>query len=484
MAELYDEKIYKKVSLWFEEHMDEMTEDIKRLVRFPSVSGRVVKQGEEPFGQACRDVLDDMLALGRKYGFYTENKEYYVGTIGKKNQDWNNTIGMWNHLDVVPAGEGWTQNPFEPYEKEGFLIGRGVLDNKGPAIAMLYVMRCLKELNLPMKHELCLFVGCNEEAGMQDIRYYTENYPMPAFSMVADCDFPVCYGEKGILDGKTITGRFSDEVVELYGGNAHNMIPDRAYMTLRKNLSQEEVEALQIQFGERIEIVCEDTTLKLAAIGMGKHSADPEGSVNAIYELASLVSKTELLCENDRTYMEFIARMTSDFYGEWADISYEDEISGKLTCAGTVLRMENHHASLLYNIRYPITADIRHIQEQLRKVSRKNGCEFVLESDSAPGYFPKERKVVNLLTDIYNEITGQKKEPYTMAGGTYARKLPNAIAYGLCGVPKREGMPILKVEEGHGGAHQPDEMLNLQKQTNAAKIFTMAILALSEFGIS
>lgn len=484
MGKLYDEEIYAKVSQWFEDHFDEMTEDIKRIVRFPSVSNHEAQPEEGPFGQACRDVLDDMLAMGREYGFYTENKEYYVGTIGAENPDWSNTIGMWNHLDVVPTGEGWEHEPFDPYIKDGYLIGRGVSDNKGPAVAMLYMMRCLRDLNIPMKHELCLFVGCDEEKGMEDLMYYTAHYPAPALSIVADCSFPVCYGEKGILEGRSITGTLSDEIVEFYGGNASNMIPDRAFLTLKKDLTEEQVAALQAGFGESITVSYENGLLKLMAIGMSKHSAAPAGSINAIHELADLAGKTDLLCESDRKALEFIAYATSDVFGEWADISFEDELSGQLTCAGTVLKLENHRASLLYNIRYSISADAEHIQRQLAKASEKGGCEFELVNDSRPGYFPRERKVVDLLTDVYNEITGLEAKPYVMSGGTYARKLPNAVAYGLGGVPMREGTPELIMEQGHGGAHQPDEKLNLLNQLDAIKVFTMAILMLNGYDLS
>ena len=215
MGKMYDGEIYEKVSQWFDGHREEMTEDIKRLVRIPSISDPEAEQG--PFGQGCRDALDEMLAMGRKYGFHTENREYYVGSIGVENQDWSNTIGLWNHLDVVPLGEGWDYEPFEPVVKDGYLIGRGAQDNKGPAVAMLYVMRCIRELGLPAAHELCLFAGCDEERGMSDLEYYTSKYPLPALSMIADCGFPVCYGEKGILEGAAVSGRdFSDEVLELY----------------------------------------------------------------------------------------------------------------------------------------------------------------------------------------------------------------------------------------------------------------------------
>lgn len=484
MGRLYDEKIYASVSQWFDEHRGEMIEDIKRIVRFPSVSDHETQPEDGPFGQACRAVLDEMLAMGREYGFHTENKEYYVGTIGSENPDWSNTIGMWNHLDVVPAGDGWEHDPFDPYEKDGHLIGRGVSDNKGPAVAMLYMMRCLRDLNIPMKHELCLFVGCDEEKGMQDVKYYVENYPVPALSMIADSGFPVCYGEKGILEGKSVTGCFSDDIVEFYGGTVSNMIPGRAYLTLKKDMTLERAEELKAQFGERIVVTYEEGLLKLMAIGMSKHSAAPEGSINAIHELADLVAKTDLLCESDRQFMEFISYATSDFYGEWAGIAYEDEVSGKLTCTGTVLEFKDHRASLLYNIRYSITADVQHIQNRLAEVSQSRGCEFALISDSAPGYFPKERKVVDLLTDVYNEITGLETKPYVMSGGTYARKIPNAFVYGLGGVPRREGAPVLAMKEGHGGAHQPDEVLDLQNYIDAAKIFTMAVMTLNEYDLN
>lgn len=484
MGKLYDEELYARVSKWFDEHMDEMTEDIKRIVRFPSVSDHNAKPEEGPFGQACKDVLDEMLAMAGEYGFYTENKEYYVGRIGVENPDWKNTIGLWNHLDVVPVGVGWANDPFDPYVKDGYLIGRGVSDNKGPAVAMLYMLRCLRELQIPMKHELALFVGCDEEKGMADTKYYTAHYPCPAFSLVADSGFPVCYGEKGIFEGKSITGVLSDDIVEFYGGNASNMVPDRAFLTLRKELTAAEVDELQAQWQDRIVVKYEDGLLKLMAKGTSRHTAWPEGAVNAIHELTDLTIKAGLLCDNDRRYFEFITLATSGAFGEWAGIEYEDEISGKLTCAGTILKLEDHKASLLYNIRYSITADAQKIHDGLAAASAKGGCEFVLVRDSAPNYFPKERKMVGYLTDVYNEITGLEAKPYVMGGGTYARTLPNAVAYGLGGVPKRKGAPVLTMEAGHGGAHEPDEVLDLVNQIDAIKVFTMAVISLNDVDLN
>ena len=52
---------------------------------------------------------------------------------------------MLGHLDIVPIGEGWTKDPFSCTEEDGYLFGRGVLDDKGPAMAGFYAMKMLKD---------------------------------------------------------------------------------------------------------------------------------------------------------------------------------------------------------------------------------------------------------------------------------------------------------------------------------------------------
>lgn len=69
---------------------------------------------------------------------------------------------------------------------------------------------------------------------------------------------------------------------------------------------------------------------------------------------------------------------------------------------------------------------------------RTSGYHWELIRNSAPNYFPKERKEVALLTSLFNELTGSDSKPYVMGGGTYARKLPNAFGYGIGSMPERE----------------------------------------------
>lgn len=509
-----DRELYDKVSRWFEEHRDDMIGDIMRLVRISSVSSP--QEGDEaPFGEGCRDCLKEMLALGREHGFCTENYENRVGSIGSQDKDWDNMIGFWNHLDVVPAGNHWTYKPFEPVLKDCFLIGRGSQDNKGPAVGILYMMKCLRELDIPMKHQLRLFVGCDEERGMKDMEYYTSHYPTPRLSMIADSGFPVCYGEKGIIEGRFLSEDTVSEVIrELAGGSASNMIPDAAYVVLRatkeltealtemKIMATDEDKSLQSgmtatsakesdphgtdsegQNFPRIKAEQENGTIRISAAGNSKHSAFPEGSINAIHELMHFLSELMPLPEKDRELLRRLAYLSEEYYGEHTGIAGNDQVSGKTTCAATVLSLKDRQIVLHFNIRYIITADRDALSANLMQTGEKNKLIWKTERDSAPNYFPKEHPAVQLLTDLYNEITGSNSESFVMGGGTYARKLPRAFAYGVGGMKESEEDLRIKKQlflPGHGGAHEPDEGLNLRLLTEAMKIYTMAVIALNE----
>lgn len=475
-------ELWKKIDVWFEAHRGQMLKDLIRIVRIPSIA-----QPEEtypPYGSACRQAMDEMLQIGKEHGFAVENREYYVGTIGLEHKNWENTIGFWNHLDVVPVGNGWSHDPFDPYEKEGFLIARGAQDNKGPAIGMLYLMQCIRELEIPMKHEFCLFVGSDEERGMSDLEYYASRYPFPALSIIADSGFPVCYGEKGIVEGRFVAKQeLGSDILELNGGVAGNIIPDRAVAILAR--SEQLMAALKVRLEEtgtdRICISEDGATVTVTAFGTSKHSAFPEGSINAIHVLTSFLKGVSSLSRTDQELFACLADATREYYGEAVKIAFEDEVSGKTTCAGTILGIENRCCCLTLNIRYAITADSKEISHRLRTYAEKNGMLWDQERDSGPNYFPKEHPVVDFLTDLYNEWTGLETKPFVMGGGTYARKIPNAFAYGIGGMPLTEDdctrMKKLFTPQT-GGAHQPDEGLNLRQFFEAIKFYTMAMIKL------
>ncbi|HJD32246.1 MAG TPA: Sapep family Mn(2+)-dependent dipeptidase [Candidatus Eisenbergiella stercorigallinarum] len=477
---MYDKETYLRVSAWFDAQKEKLIRDIQRIVRIPSVSEKGTAGA--PFGEACREAMDLMLQIGREHGFYTENYEYYVGSIGEKDKDWGNLIGFWNHLDVVPAGGGWDYPPFDAVRRGDLIIGRGSQDNKGPAVGMLYVMECIRELKLDVRHELCLFVGCDEERGMKDMEYYTSHYPCPALSLIADCGFPVCYGEKGIVEGKAVSrDAVSGMILELYGGSAGNIIPDRAVLALKKEaVSQEQAERLS----QRLSVEKKEDRIILTALGSGGHSAFPEGSSNAVYLLADAVVSEGILSGRDGMILEAIKTATQGNYGEELGIAFEDDLSGRLTCVGTVLRLCGGHAELTFNIRYPVTDNGGKICERLADYWKERDFQWKTERDSGPNYFDPSHPAVGRLTEVYNGLTKRQLEPYTMGGGTYARKLPDAFGFGIGNMPEKRKPEMDLLQPGHGNAHGPDEVLDCERLTEALKIYVMGLLALSDISLT
>ena len=53
-----------------------------------------------------------------------------------------------------------------------------------------------------------MMAGCDEESGMEDVKYYIAHNPQPVFLFTPDSEFPLCNGEKGHLDGNFTSRRF------------------------------------------------------------------------------------------------------------------------------------------------------------------------------------------------------------------------------------------------------------------------------------
>lgn len=68
------------------------------------------------------------------------------------------------HTDTVPSGvrEDWSFDPFKPFEKNGKLFGRGVLDNKGPLAASFATLKMMKEIEKEINGQF-IFAACADE---------------------------------------------------------------------------------------------------------------------------------------------------------------------------------------------------------------------------------------------------------------------------------------------------------------------------------
>lgn len=183
----------EELRTYIENHESEMIEDLKSLIRIPSE--KQAAEPGKPFGAPAAEALAQGIEILEKYGFAVTNYDNYA-IAADFNQE-EKGLDILAHLDVVPAGEGWQEtDPFTPRIKEGKMFGRGTADDKGPAIAAIYAMRAVKELGYPLKKNVRLVLGSDEECGSSDLEYYYKKEVEAPCTFSPDAEFPVINIEK------------------------------------------------------------------------------------------------------------------------------------------------------------------------------------------------------------------------------------------------------------------------------------------------
>lgn len=435
---------------WLKRHEDEMFEDIAGLVAIPTV----VEEGEGgyPYGTALKEAICQMGRLAEKYGFSWRNHDWHCMSISYGEGE--RQLGIWGHLDVVAVGEGWNYEPFVCRRVKNYLIGRGTQDNKGPDVGSLYILRYLKEHDIKPGFEVRLIYGCQEESGMKDAVEYLKREKAPDYSFVPDCAFPVCYGEKGFLKIVLKSRPLSPAVTALSGGQAANAIPSEGMAVIEEKVYKEQ--------------------------GIGGHSAYPDGLVNALGGLGKTLMAQTNLPKRDREAFRFLAEAGEDGYGKRLGIARSDAESGAMTCAPTLLALEEGCMKVTVNIRYPITLEGEDIAGSLKEKAEEYGLIVESVDDSKPNHEDPKGVWAQYLTQTFAEVMGERQEPYVMSGGTYARKIPNAVGFGP-GLPK--DLTVLNLPEGHGECHQPDESQCIDTLFQAWKIYMYTVLKLIETGL-
>lgn len=455
---------------WFDAHEQELIDDTCALVRIPSVS---IKTGDPnvPYGQPCVDVLNMFLGMGEKLGFQPFNHENYCGTLLWKGES-DTEIGICGHLDVVPVGAGWTYEPFAGIVEDGKIIGRGAADNKIAVVTALYVMRYLKEMGYKPKHSLRLFVGCSEETGMEDLEYYASHYKEPAFSIITDAPFPVINGEKGLLEIDAAVRKESNVLTYFKSGSMSNAVPAHAEAILKISPDQAKVVAAT---GAAVEEGKEPGTWHVSTEGKPAHAAFPEGSESAQVKLANMLLQSGVLDEGAKLLMESVVSFFSDYYGAGLGIPFSDEYSGKLTHVGGMCEYKDGIFWQNINIRYNIKADRETLVANIRETMGKYGYELTNIAGSDPCFTDPASPIVKDLTAICNKVLELDLKPYVMGGGTYARKLKHAVAFGP-GIPNR----AKHFGPNRDGAHQADEYAEVALYRKAFLIYVESVMRLDE----
>src|ERR1035437_6559518 len=107
-----------KNSILTHEERESVFSTLSSIISIPSIKGE--KAPGAPYGIHTLQALEYMLDLGRQNGFTVRNLDGRVGYI-----EWGSgakILGLLCHLDVVPASEGWKQDPFTLRRENGLLI--------------------------------------------------------------------------------------------------------------------------------------------------------------------------------------------------------------------------------------------------------------------------------------------------------------------------------------------------------------------------
>lgn len=415
-------QLKQKIAEFIVQNERAIVEDIKKIVSFKSILDTAAP--EAPFGIENKKALDEALNMSKRLGLDTKNCEGYIGYAEVKGKS-EKYIASIAHLDVVPEGNGWKADPFTVRETDGWLIGRGVCDDKGPAIITMYLLKFFKDNYSELPYTLRAIFGSEEETGMRDIDYYLENYPAPVFAFSPDSNFPVCCGEKGIASYDLISKEIkSGNVIDFNAGHASNVVPDRAFIEIK-------VEGKKLPEAQGIEISQDSGVAKLRAFGKGGHAAMPEDTQNAIGMLVNYCLENDLLTADEKEFFTVLQGLYATNYGNGLGIAAMDEIFTPLTCIGGMIKLKKGKFIQNINIRFPTSITGKKINDTLAACLGAVGGTIEVGMSKEPFYIDEKSEPIQALLKAYNDATGKNEKAFTIGGGTYARKFPLAAAFGI-----------------------------------------------------
>ena len=133
-----------------------------------------------------------------------------------------------SHMDVVPAGSGWTSDPFKLRSKDGRLFGRGACDAKGPIAAMIEAIRMLCAARDRWAGTLLAVFVVDEEVASRGARAFVADRPKIDLCIVGEpTSNAVVVAHKGSMR----------PVIRVRGVPAHSASPDKGENALYKAAS-------------------------------------------------------------------------------------------------------------------------------------------------------------------------------------------------------------------------------------------------------
>lgn len=462
----------KQIKEYFRLHREELLRDISELIRIPSEKGEP-KPGM-PFGEFPAKALDDAGKMAKAMGFSVRDYDRYV--IAVDLNDYPRQLDILAHLDVVPAGNGWSvTQPFEPFVKDGKLYGRGAADDKGPAVAALYALRAVRDLGVPLKKNARLVLGSDEECGSADMKHYYAIEPEAPMTISPDAEFPVINIEKGRYSTWVRASWNQDaalpRILSARGGVKSNVVPDTAEAVV-EGLSAEKLseyaQAATDRTGIRFLIREDDGRTVVEAHGDCAHASTPGEGNNAVTGLIDFLSRIPFADSECFRSLRALGMLFphGDWKGTAAGVEMKDDLSGGLTMSLNLFEYEEGGLKAFFDGRTPVSATNENLRDVFCARVRVLGLTPDGADVSPAHHVPKNTPFVRTLLNCYEQYSGKKGACLAIGGGTYAHRLKNGVAFG-CAMPGTDNR-----------VHGADEYAVIDELLLGAEIFTQVIIDL------
>ncbi|MGM9971013.1 MAG: dipeptidase PepV [Anaeroplasmataceae bacterium] len=438
-------------------YKDEAIQFLSELLKYNTILDEYKPNTEAPFGVGNMECLSFFLNKGLSDGFKVENTDNYAGHVEYGSGE--EILGILGHLDVVPTPGNWQTPPFEPSIRNGRIYARGALDDKGPVVAAYYALKIIKDLKIDVNKRIRLIVGCDEESGSRCLHHYFSKMEMPSIGFSPDAEFPLIYGEKAFQCFRVVGQLDYDSIILSWdSGERTNIVPDKTTVTLNGDYKVLFKEFLD-KFGYNGEVIDD----KYITYGKNAHGSTPENGLNSNTIMALFINSIKPC-----NFTEFYEKYFSfDYDGTKLGIAINNKDMGNLSLNPGIIRIHNKEVFMHVDCRVPSNDHFKNIDDSLKKACSLYKLSHILDEPVKMHYVDPNSKLVTTLYDAYKSISNDNiNKPFTIGGGTYAKFIPNCVAFG----------PVFPGEEEC--IHCPDEYMIIESFVKSIAIYAKSIYEL------
>lgn len=498
-TDLTPESIASRTSAEVDSLRDELLAATTRIIQFRTVSGGTEEQQAEYEREipACFEWLG---AMASQMGFGFRVIDGVVGEIS-----WPcatpgaPVVAVSSHIDVVTPVGDWTHPPFAGEIADGFLWGRGIIDDKGPLLQALYGLYAAKRAGITLPCTVNLVVGTQEETSdWSDLDRYLEVAGKPDYGFTPDAEFPIINGEKGMAtlvleadwDAPPMDAETGLEFVSLVGGTRENIVPDRCELMFRfpkaekqpvmkelvRSATQYVVESnpeANVTLTRERDVEGEPGRYEavLTFIGKAAHSSLPEEGRNAILYGVDFIKNLEALPEGTRNFATFLLIACKDLHGENIGIDVTHDFIGRTTVSLSLLEIQAQRGKAVVNTRPTMGVLSSEVLDRMSAACAEFarvtglGINVTLKPEHREAIFldhedPAVAPFIKALQRGFELVTGKEPKLVSIGGTTYAKAMPNCCAFG----------PVMTPDEPEL-AHQADERASVESIIRNAKIY-------------